>query len=125
MEKILVTPGLRHLARKIFLHLDFEDLMSCKKINTAAREILEDPDFCKKKGMLNVKDILYYGQIHTIGKNGDLKLSLFYYYWFLCIHILPFYPLADAVYKKGNDATCKYQKTHNGGTVLVEEHAFR
>jgi len=44
-----------------------------------------------------VKDILYYGQIHTI---------------------------ADAVHKKGNDATSE-QKTHNGGTVLVEEHAFR
>ena len=85
MEKILVTPGLRHLARKIFLHLDFEDLMSCKKINTAAREILEDPDFCKKKGMLNVKDILYYGQIHTIGKikiKSFLLLLIFIYTYF-------------------------------------------
>ena len=73
MEKILITPGYRHLVENIFLNLDFKDLMSCKKINIAAREILEDSVFCRKKGILNVKDILYYGQIPTIGKKVDLK----------------------------------------------------
>ena len=33
LEKILYSPGLQHLAQKIFWNLSFEDLKECRLIN--------------------------------------------------------------------------------------------
>ena len=49
MEKI-ISPGLQHLAEKIFLNLSGEDLKSCQLINQSANQILEhNPMFWIKK----------------------------------------------------------------------------
>ena len=42
MEKI-ISPGLQHLAEKIFLNLSGEDLKSCQLINQSANQILNNP----------------------------------------------------------------------------------
>ena len=49
MEKIINSPGFQHLAEKMFLNLNYEDLKACQLINQSANEILENPMFWLKK----------------------------------------------------------------------------
>ena len=49
MENITNNPGLQHLAEKVFLNLDYEDLENCGKINQSCKNILENPIFWTKK----------------------------------------------------------------------------
>ena len=46
MEKIISSPGLQHLAEKIFWNLDVEDLKICAQINKACKLIFQNPIFC-------------------------------------------------------------------------------
>ena len=48
MEKIINTPGLQHLAEKVFSNLDVEDLKS-GHINQSCNQILEDPMYWLRK----------------------------------------------------------------------------
>ena len=45
MEKIISSPGLQHLAEKVFRNLDVEDLKICGQINQSCEQILEDAFF--------------------------------------------------------------------------------
>ena len=49
MEKIIINPGLQHLAEKVFLNLDTEDLKICAEINQPCKQILENAMFWLKK----------------------------------------------------------------------------
>ena len=49
MEKIITIPGLQHLAEKVFLDLDVQDLNMCAQINQSCKQILESPIFWMKK----------------------------------------------------------------------------
>ena len=49
MEKIINNPGLQHLAEKVFLNLDVEDLKICAQINKSCKQILQTPIFCLRK----------------------------------------------------------------------------
>ena len=49
MEKIVSNPGLQHLAEKVFLNLDVEDLKICGQINQSCKQILEDAIFWLRK----------------------------------------------------------------------------
>ena len=49
MEKIIINPGLQHLAEEIFLNLDTEDLKICTEINQPCKQILENALFWLKK----------------------------------------------------------------------------
>ena len=58
METIINNPGLQHLAEKVFLNLDVEDLKNCEHINQSCKQILENPMFWLKKfgGSLSKKN---------------------------------------------------------------------
>ena len=49
MEAFINNPGLQHLAEKVFLNLDVEDLKICAQINQLCKQILEDPMLWLKK----------------------------------------------------------------------------
>ena len=49
MEKIINSPGLQHLAEKVFSNLDVEDLKICGQINQSCYQILEDPMYWLRK----------------------------------------------------------------------------
>ena len=45
MEKIVGNPGFQHLAEKIFLNLDVEDVKISTQINQSCKQMLEKPLF--------------------------------------------------------------------------------
>ena len=49
METFVTNPGLQHLAEKIFLNLDTENLKICGLINQSCKQILENPLLWLKK----------------------------------------------------------------------------
>ena len=49
LENFMKSPGLRHLAEKIFVALDYQVLESCGKINKTFQKILDDPMFWLKR----------------------------------------------------------------------------
>ena len=49
MEKILYNPGLVHLAEKIFVNLDEENLDVCGQINQSMKQIIANPIFWLRK----------------------------------------------------------------------------
>ena len=49
MENIIRNPGLQHLAEKIFLNLDTENLKLCVLINQSCKQTLQNPLFWLKK----------------------------------------------------------------------------
>ena len=49
MEKIVSNPGLQHLAEKVFLNLDVEDLKICGQVNQSCKIFLQNPLFWLKK----------------------------------------------------------------------------
>ena len=49
MERIINNPGLQHLAEKVFLNLDVENLKICKHINKFCKQILKNPMFWLRK----------------------------------------------------------------------------
>ena len=49
MEKIITIPGLQHLAEKVFLDLDVQDLNMCAQINQSCKQILKNTIFWMKK----------------------------------------------------------------------------
>ena len=48
-EKILNTPGLQHIAEKIFGYLNVKDLENCQEINQSSKKILDNPMFWLRK----------------------------------------------------------------------------
>ena len=49
MDTILNTPGLLHLAEKIFDNLADEDTKICRNVNESSKQILDDPIFWLRK----------------------------------------------------------------------------
>ena len=45
MDILINNPGLKHLAEKIFLNLEFKNLEMCARVNESWRSILKDPLF--------------------------------------------------------------------------------
>ena len=43
MDQIVSNPGLQHIAEKIFITLNYEDILSCRLLNKSSNLILEDP----------------------------------------------------------------------------------
>ena len=50
LENIFNYPGLQHLAEKIFLNLDYEDLEKCQLINQSTTQILQSIFLAKEVG---------------------------------------------------------------------------
>ena len=79
MEKIINTPGFQHLAEKMFLNLNYEDLKTCQLINQSANEILENPMFWIKKiiqrGLSKENQKDWHRAIQLV-KNTDLEKNI-------------------------------------------------
>ena len=52
MDQIIENPGFQHLTEKILLNLPFKDVISLQLVNKTLKEILDDPMFWIKKGIL-------------------------------------------------------------------------
>ena len=80
MEKIISIPGFQHLAEKVFLNLDVEDLKICAQINQSCKQILQNPIFCLRKfehlSMENRKD--WIKAIQSV-KNSDTGIAIISY----------------------------------------------
>ena len=88
MENITNNPGLQHLAEKILLNLDYEDLEICGMINQSCKYILENPIFwmkkCASRGM-SKKNQTYWAKTIQSVKNSDMdKHIVLYLKWNLC-----------------------------------------
>ena len=49
LENFINNPGLQHLAERIFVNLNYQDLKDCRLINKSSKIILENPMFWLKK----------------------------------------------------------------------------
>ena len=80
MEKIVNSPGLQHLAEKVFSNLDVEDLKICGQINQSCKQILENPMFWLKKftslSKENLKDWI---KVIKPEKNSDKQKHIISY----------------------------------------------
>ena len=81
MEKIVNTPGLQHLAEKVFWDMDVEDLKICAQINQSCKLILQYPIFClrKFKGFSKENHKEWIKVIQSV-KNLDKGIAI------ICIH---------------------------------------
>ena len=52
MDQIVSNPGLQHIAEKIFLTLNYEDILSCRLLNKSSNLILENPILWLGQGIL-------------------------------------------------------------------------
>ena len=88
MENIINNPGLQHLAEKVFLNLDYEDLEVCGMINLSSKHILENPMFWVNKfvsrGMSKKNKIDWVKAIQS-AKNSEMNKQriLLYLKWIL------------------------------------------
>ena len=77
MEKIVSSPGLQHLAEKVFWNLDVEELKICALINQCSNQILKKPIFCLRQfkhiSKKNQKDWIQV--IHSV-KNIDKGIAI-------------------------------------------------
>ena len=74
MEKIISNPGLQHLAEKVFLNLDVEDLKICGEINQSCKQILDDAMFWLRKfGKLSEDSKKDWVKIIESVKNSDYE----------------------------------------------------
>ena len=80
MEKIVNTPGLQHLAEKVFWDMDVEDLKICAQINQSCKLILQYPIFClrKFKGFSNENHKEWIKVIQSV-KNFDKGIAIISY----------------------------------------------
>ena len=85
MEKIMSNPGLQHLAEKVFLNLENEDLKICEQINQSCKQILQNPTFWLKKfRCLSKESKKDWVKIIQSVKNSDHeKIIVFYLRWVL------------------------------------------
>ena len=83
LEKILNTPGLIHLAEKIFNNLDYKGLEVYRNINQSSQQILENPMFWLKKfrqlSKKNQKD--WINVIQLINNSVKEKAIISYIQW--------------------------------------------
>ena len=84
MKEIVKNPGLQYIIEKIFLNLDFEDILACKLINKSCKTIVDNPTFWLKKWRLrglskeNRKDWIKLIQMNTnanVEKYVDLYIK--------------------------------------------------
>ena len=52
MDQIVSNPGLQHIAEKIFITLNYEDILSCRLLNKSSNLILENPILWLGQGIL-------------------------------------------------------------------------
>ena len=52
MDQIISNPGFKHIAEKIFITLNYEDILSCRLINKSSNLILENPMLWLRQGIL-------------------------------------------------------------------------
>ena len=88
LEKILKTPGLIHLAEKVFGN--FDDVKICRDINQSSREILDNPMFWLKKfeslSKKNQKD--WIKVIKSVKNSEKEKAIISYLQWNLRKNVL-------------------------------------
>ena len=80
MEKIIINPGLQHLAEEIFLNLDTEDLKICTQINQPCKQILENAMFWLKKfSSLSKENQKDWMKVMRLVKNSDERNAIIAY----------------------------------------------
>ena len=96
MEKIINNPGLQNLAEKVFWNLDIEDLNTCAQINQSCKQILENPIFWEKKGLVILVGRVYLVRFFSVPtlSRGWLtfcggSLTLFMKYFEKKLRLLP------------------------------------
>ena len=127
MENIIDIPGLQHLAEKVFLNLDYQNLEVCEMINQSSKHILQNPMFWVKKfvlrGMSKKTQTDWVSAIQS-AKNSEKKYHiLLYLKWIL-------------KKKKGEDLPCYtksfvqkkfrkriYRAAYKGHTEIVRKLA--
>ena len=104
MEKIINNPGLQHLAEKVFLNLEQEDLEVCAMINQSSKQILDNPIFWLKKfvskGMSKKNETDWAKAIKSAKKSDKKKHFLAYLKWNLKTQEevdFPFLPISNSV----------------------------
>ena len=82
METIISSPGLHHLAEKVFWNLDVEELKICAQINGSCKQILQTPICCLRKfeylSKMNRKDWI---RVIQLVKNSDKGIAIISYLW--------------------------------------------
>ena len=83
MEKIVSNPGLQHLAEKVFLNLDVEDLKICGQINQSCKQILEDAMFWLRKigGLSKESQKDWIKIIQSVKNSDNEKVIVSYLQW--------------------------------------------
>ena len=80
METIVNNPGLQHLAEKVFLNLDVEDLKICGQINQSCKQILQNPIFCLRKfKYLSEENRKHWIKVIQSVKNSDKGIAIISY----------------------------------------------
>ena len=126
METIISNPGLQHLAEKVFLNLEIENLKICAQINQSSKQILEDPKFWLKKfkslSKENQKDWI---EILNLEKKSVKRNAIIsYLQWELKKKVLdiPCYTRPDVqrdFWKKINDY-CRDEKSSDEGINNIQ-----
>ena len=137
MEKIINIPGLQHLAEKVFLNLEQEDLEVCAMINQSSKQILDNPIFWLKKfvskGMSKKNETDWAKAIKSAKKSDKKKQILLYLKWHLKTQEevdLPFYT-NSIVQKKFrlqiSEAAQKgsYRNCNNLGSINQKNQNFK
>ena len=81
-DEIINNPGLQHIMEKIFLNLDFADILACQLINKSCKEIVDNPMFWLKKWRLrglSEKNHKNWTQVIQLTR-GTLPGSCIYFY---------------------------------------------
>ena len=80
MSKIFTYPGFQHLAEKVFVNLDVENLKMCAKINQSCKQILKNSIFWLKKfGQLSKENQDEWIKIIHSVKNSNLEIIIVSY----------------------------------------------
>ena len=80
MAKIFTYPGFQHLAEKVFMNLDVEDLKMCAQINQSCKQILKNSMFWLKKfGLLSKESQEEWIKIIHSVKNSEFETIIVSY----------------------------------------------
>ena len=78
MDLITTSPGLHHIAERIFANLDHENLLKCQQVNLSWAMILKNPTFwlkkCVQEGLPYEYQLEWYKLIQTL-KNKRIYIE--------------------------------------------------
>ena len=117
MENIITNPGLRHLAEKISLNLDVEQIKICGHVNQSFQQLIDDPLFWLRKfvGLSEGNKKYWIKVIQSLKTAEKEKAIISYLQWNLKKNILIYLPCytslaAQVHFKKRILESCRSMK---------------